>query len=127
MILTLSELPPSSNVMYGNNTGKGKRGRFKTKEYKAWQNAAMWEIKAQQGPHQTIMVPVIATYMLKRPVNNDGCPTKRRIDAENYCKAISDTLSSARILEDDSLIWDLRRAWAMQDQTNAVVITIDLL
>ena len=69
------------------------RGRVPTGRYKAWQNEALWMIKAQRVQpikgEVSISVGLVA-------------PDKRARDAGNCDKAVCDVLVKAGIIEDDS-------------------------
>ena len=97
MICIKLPFPVSSNNLYANRKG----GRYKTKRYETWLNAAGWDIKEQkpkrlEGPYQI-------TLLLdnSRRFNKDG--TRKKIDASNFIKAPSDLLVAHGIIEDDSL------------------------
>lgn len=83
--------PPSLNHLYAN----GKRGRFTSKRYAAWQAEAWARLLTQPRPRFISPVEVTMTF----------CPPdKRRRDLFNLEKACSDILVKAGILADDSLI-----------------------
>lgn len=93
--LWLSALPPSVNAMYYNRTyGKG-RGRIPAKEYQAWRDAGIAELRSiQRAP--LISGPVRIGYRLVRP--ND------RSDLSNRLKALDDLLVAANVIDDDRWI-----------------------
>jgi len=79
--------PPSTNNLFRNVLGKG---RVRTKAYKAWIEAAGWEIKIQR------VVPVSGRVrMLIEGVT--------RIDLDNI-KAIPDLTKKLGYIEDDRLV-----------------------
>lgn len=51
-------------------------------------------------------------------------PDRRRRDVDNYSKALLDGLVEAKVLEDDSLIRDLRIVWADTTPGGKAVVTI---
>lgn len=78
-------VPPSSNNLFAN----GRRGRFKTAEYKSWIDEAGWTVKAQKP------TPVKGPYKLFITV------PKIRGDLGNREKAVSDLLVSLGLIDDD--------------------------
>jgi len=90
MIRLRLPFPPSVNSMYANVPG---RGRVKSKQYAAWKNEALWELKAQKA----------------RPVEGEVsiwiglvAPSKRAMDASNRIKSVEDALVAGGVLPDDS-------------------------
>ena len=51
-------------------------------------------------------------------------PDRRRRDVDNYAKALLDSLVEAKVLEDDSLIRDLRMVWGEVTPGGRAVVTI---
>ena len=51
-------------------------------------------------------------------------PDRRRRDVDNYAKALLDSLVEAKVLEDDSLIRDLRMVWGDVVPGGKAVVTI---
>ena len=49
---------------------------------------------------------------LGRPVNRDGTPSKRKRDLSNLIKCSEDLLVDHGVIDDDSLVQDLRVYWA---------------
>ena len=88
--IVLSSLPPTVNGMYVNAPGKG---RVKSREYAAWREAALWEIKAQKikpiDGEVSIWVGLVAQ-------------NKRAQDCSNRLKSAEDLLVAAGIIPDDS-------------------------
>lgn len=92
-------IPPSVNAMYRNNkdavpkgiyTPSGnRRGRYKTKEYRAWIERAGWEIKAQNP------TPVTGPYKLFLTL------PRTRGDPSNRIKSCEDLLVSLGLIPDD--------------------------
>lgn len=117
MKLALTEIPPPLSQLTGNSRTKGRRS---TPAYLVWKTLAGMELNRQKGPHQTITIPVVATYCIRRP-------SKRKMDIANREKAISDLLTSCRIIEDDSLIEDIRLYWGNPENGKAVEICIEVM
>ena len=111
MIVLDLPFPPSVNGLFATNF-KTKR-RFSTKQYKAWESAAMLAIVQQNVGKQLGKVKVTYEY---------GRPDKRRRDVENYAKAVSDILVSANIITDDSEIEEMLLKWA---DVTGVRVTIE--
>mgnify|MGYP003680851693 CR=1 FL=1 len=107
MKLTLP-FPPSVNGLYATNF-KTKR-RFKSKKYTEWGNLALCHLNGVPSIHGKVKV-----------LDEVGRPDKRRRDVANYEKAVSDTLVTADILDDDSLIEEITLRWA---DVEGVEITI---
>lgn len=91
------------------------RGRVPTKRYLAWQNEALWMIKAQKAKpikgRVSIYVRLVA-------------PDKRPRDAGNTDKAIMDILTKAGIIEDDSNRFVRRVTFEWRDEGPACVVVI---
>ena len=81
--------PPPLSACFTNAPG---RGRVPTQRYKAWQDEALWEIKAQKARPITGRVTVYARLVP---------PDKRNRDLGNLDKAIADILVKAGLIEDD--------------------------
>lgn len=109
MILTLPSLPPPLSACFKNVR---RNGRAATTRYTAWVIEALHAVQQQRVG----LVPgsVVAVYQFRRP-------DKRRRDLGNLEKAVSDLLVKARLIEDDSLIVDLRMMWGGEA---AVTVTI---
>ncbi len=86
--LTLS-WPPSGNHMHY-------RSRALTEKARVWQQTAAWEI-LRQRPHK-FAEPVAVTLWFYPP-------TKGRRDADNFAKAVLDSLRDSRVIKDDSGQW----------------------
>lgn len=69
------------------------RGRVPTPRYKAWQEEALWTIKAQKPAKMSGQVSVYVRLV---------APDKRHRDAGNVDKAVCDILVKAGIITDDS-------------------------
>lgn len=87
VVLHLS-LGPSVNNLYLNRVG---HGRIRTKEYRAWREAAGWEIVAQRpgsiaGPYTLHIV------LPKLPPNSDP---------DNRIKCLSDALQDHGVIDND--------------------------
>ena len=82
--------PPSANGLYANRKG----GRYRTKRYETWANAAGWDIKEQKPKRLEGRYHI--TLMVERKDN-------RKRDLSNLIKAVSDLLVEHQIIQDDSL------------------------
>lgn len=91
-------LPPSTNNLYWNVAGKG---RVKTDDYRAWLEAAGWELKAQKAGQIKGHVGVQFHAGLMR----------RRRDLDNLLKPTLDALVMWGIIEDDSWVADIHARW----------------
>ena len=111
----LLPFPPSVNGLFA--TDFRTRRRFATKRYQAWQTQA--GVALLQQPHARLTGKVKVTYAL-------GRPDKRKRDAFNYEKAISDLLVRHEIIQDDSDIDDGRIYWA-DDVKNGCRIEVEAL
>lgn len=85
-------VPPSANNLYANMPFGG--GRRKTGEYRAWLNAAGWEMRAQ--------------HVLPLPAGNYAlrirAPINRRRDLDNTLKPVLDLIVELGLIRDDNLI-----------------------
>lgn len=88
VILTIPK-PPSTNNLF---IGSGKR-RIRSPGYRAWAEAAGWELQRQR-PSKTVG-PVSLFYEIQEPA------TKRRTDLGNYEKAATDLLVTHELIEAD--------------------------
>jgi crossover junction endodeoxyribonuclease RusA len=103
--------PPSVNALFFNAPG---RGRVKTKEYRAWIEAAGWVLLSQKPSRVT--GPVALEYLLE---------DAGRIDLGNYEKPITDLLVSQGIIEDDkrSVVRRINLSWSPEITGCQVTIT----
>jgi len=107
-IITLP-FPVSVNAMYANRKNGG---RQKSKRYLTWANAAGWELKSQS--------PI----SIKGRVNLDVVfqrKDRRRRDISNLIKSVEDLLVDHGIIEDDSLVDELRLSWGGHNSPGALV------
>ena len=91
--LSLSTVPPSLNNLFVN----GKRGRFKSPEYKTWQAKATIELWQQHGWHVAGPIRVRLTFNRART----------RADLDNLQKPILDVLMAAGRISDDQNVVEL--------------------
>lgn len=98
MPLNLPQPPPVNNL-YRNVSGKGRR---KTKRYMTWIRAAGWMIREQKPQ------PVEGWVIIDLTVNR---PDKRKRDISNTIKAVEDLLVEHRLIEDDSMVYEVRARW----------------
>lgn len=108
-------IPPSVNHAYWNAP---RRGRVKTKAYREWRKEAGWEINIQK-PGKVLGLVVI-DYRVS-PVFH----VKRKRDLDNFLKPLSDALVDLGLIEDDSLIIDLRIRWDEQIEQGKVVVRVE--
>ena len=102
--------PPSANALFRNATAKdNSRKRPQTQRYRTWIRAAGWDLERQRPPKME--GPVALDIAVGKPVNRDGTPNKVRRDIGNLHKAIEDLLVDHGVIEDDSLVHDLRIHW----------------
>lgn len=100
MQIDLPALPPPLSACFNNAKGPG---RLKSKRYRAWIEHCSWALNNIRD--HLVAGPVNVTYLIQRP-------DKRKRDLGNLEKALSDLLVSMGIIQDDSLIVDLRLAWS---------------
>ena len=102
MIIELPELPPPLSACFINVFP---RGRAASPRYRAWKKLIHVTLASRLGRADIpIPGPVQVEYHFRRP-------DKRRRDLGNMEKATSDILVSLGVIEDDSLIHDLRMRW----------------
>lgn len=103
--------PPSTNNMFINHKTAG---RIRSPKYRAWRDAAGWEINRQKVP------PVKGPVHIRYDVT-----TKSRIDLGNHEKALGDVLVSMGVIEDDkpSIVKGISLWWATD--TDGVRVTIE--
>lgn len=112
-VITLSELPPSVNKMYGNNKHGSGRGRYKTPFYKAWIEASGWEIRDQKPPR--VEGPYVMTMRAGR---KNG-----RADISNIVKAAEDLLVAHHIVDDDSFCKKITAEWVSDPGVHIMVVS----
>lgn len=99
MTVTLDlPFPPSSNHLWK----KGRSGMYRSPRYMTWINAAGWELKRQKP------LPIKGDYLIVVSLERKG---RRRRDADNFLKAISDLLVLHGVIEDDSLAQSVTAMW----------------
>lgn len=84
-------IPPSVNALYGQRSG---RQRYKTKEYKAWEEAAALALFNKPECRYIAGNDLTVRYTF-------FFPNKRKRDIANFEKAVSDFITSAGVIEDD--------------------------
>jgi crossover junction endodeoxyribonuclease RusA len=92
-------MPPSVNSLWKNVRGKG---RVCTKAYVSWKKIAGWELLIQRP--KKIEGPYNLTMFLS--------PLRKGSDLANREKAASDLLKEHGVIQDDSLLRDLRMKWS---------------
>jgi Holliday junction resolvase RusA-like endonuclease len=103
-------VPPSTNALFVTFKQRGGIERAKTKEYKAWIEAAGWALNVQRP--QPIKGRV--TVRIAVPKNN-------RRDLDNHLKAVLDLLVGHSLIEDDRKIDNLQIWWHAQPEPEAHV------
>ena len=106
--------PPSVNHAFYNLSGGG---RGKTRAYKDWREEAGWEIKIQKAGKVTGAVAIDCRVS---PVFE----VKRKRDLDNFLKPLCDALVDLQLIEDDSLIVDLRIRWDQKIEQGKVVVRV---
>ena len=94
----LLPVPPSTNNLFVN---KRTGGRARAAVYKAWLNAAGWEIKLQRPPALHEPLRTCLRVLIEAPVGQNR-------DIDNVIKPVLDVLVKMGVIADDSLIDDLR-------------------
>lgn len=114
MITLALPKPPSVNALFANASG---RGRIKTKEYRAWIEAAGWELLSQKPVK--ITGPVALDYVFE----DSG-----RGDLANYEKATTDLLVTHGIIEDDkrSVVRRIQLRWSTEIKGCRVYISPEM-
>ena len=92
-------MPPSTNHLYANVSGKGRR---KTKRYADWITDSGWLLQRQRPLKFRGSVVLDLT-----------CPRhdEKRRDVSNFIKAVEDLLVRHGVIEDDSRVWEVRARW----------------
>lgn len=105
--------PPSTNGLY-----PGKSRRYKSEAYVAWELAAWAELKRQRI--KPVSGLVVVRYELQYPV------TKRRMDAGNREKCLTDFLVSQKIIEGDDqfCVWEINIGWSADPAVIGCRVTI---
>lgn len=112
MIILNIPRPPSTNKIYRNPSekeikrawaqGKQPPQRIKTQRYEEWITAAGWDVlAARQKP---IKGDVEIEILIGRDINQDGSPSRRRMDCSNFVKATEDLMVRHKLITDDSYI-----------------------
>jgi crossover junction endodeoxyribonuclease RusA len=109
-------LPPSVNTMYATNFRTGRR--FKGKKYAEWLLKVEAYLLENNIKLPEITGKIAVDYKLGK------FPDKRRRDAANYEKALSDFLTANNVIEDDCFIQDNRQRWTKEIQHGFVQINI---
>lgn len=94
--------PPSTNNLFLNVRG---RGRIRSKAYRAWSEAASWELLSQR-PAKLVGPVAVCIHLV--------APNKRRMDADNRIKPVLDLLVEHSIIQaDDSrIVKEIKAVWA---------------
>lgn len=101
--------PPTVNNLFVN----GANGRFKSKAYSAWREAASYSIM-EQGRQRMRGCVSLAIALVK--------PDKRKRDLSNTIKAIEDLLVAMAVIEDDSLVQRISIQWVADGAPCTVLV-----
>ena len=113
--------PPSVNSLFA-----GKERRHLSKAYKAWIKEASHALRQQRPlPHYTDKVCV--EYVAGWPCRKDGSPSNRVRDISNFIKAPEDLLVKFGVLEDDSLVEDMRIRWDRTGTVTGIQVNIEVM
>lgn len=91
-------IPPSINAAYVNVRG---RGRVKSKGYKSWRTAALWEIVAQKP--KPVTGPYRVEIKMRRP--------HALADCDNRQKLLVDCVVKSRVVPDDRNMVKVSSEW----------------
>lgn len=114
MTTILLPIPPSVNGAWINVPG---RGRVKSKAYKAWKEAAGWELQIQK-PRKVIGPYEVRILMGKK---------RARSDADNRIKGILDLLVAHGITEDDSRMASVTCGWSDEVEPGKARVIVEAL
>lgn len=116
--LHLSSPPPSSNGIFANvkrwSSDSKAPGRMKTEAYKAWRDAAGWEVKTQRP--EKVRGPVAIDLTVKR--HSD------RSDIDNRVKGAIDLLVWLQVIDDDRNVQEVRARWG--DVPGCVIVITEM-
>ena len=117
MLEFILPFPPTTNNLFMNIP---KRGRIKSKSYRAWEVEADKYMMLHILKHNAQLIgDVQAEYIF-------GRPDKRRRDVTNFEKAIGDTIVRFGILKDDSQIVDIRLRWGTPEDVSKGMVHVRL-
>ena len=102
--------PPSVNALWR----RGRSGMYRAPRYMTWINAAGWQLKGQRPGR--ISGDYILVIQLERR-------DRRKRDADNFIKAVSDLLVSHGVIEDDALAQSVTAIWSDNIKGCRVVVT----
>jgi len=106
--------PISVNDMFANNNGRG-RGRYPTKEYRAW------KVHAEKAIRKTGVQLIDGLTVVDIEIGRkDG----RRRDIDNQIKGILDMLTHMGVIEDDYLVARVTAEWVPKTQVDGARVTV---
>ena len=97
--IRLPERPPPLSACFTDPAGR--KGRVKTKRYRDWEHLCAPRLRSVK---ETMVGHIAVQYRFART-------DRRKRDLGNLEKAMSDILVKHEIIEDDSMIVDLRLVW----------------
>jgi len=108
--VVLLPYPPSTNSLWRYTN----RGVFRTSKYVNYINDCKAVGQCQEIPFDTpVRMEILA------------CPPDRRKrDLDNLAKPLCDVSMHIGLIEDDSLIWELRMKWDRLNVTNGVLLIV---
>lgn len=86
--------------------------RFKTKEYRDWEQSVLWLLKGQSGIQGRVKLSV-KLYLKYAPTT----------DCDNCLKTLEDALTKSGVIEDDRKVWKLE-VEKFQSDMDYIEITI---
>jgi len=87
---------------------------YRSAEYSAWRNEAIWSIKAQARGAR-----IDGGYIIDVAFQR---PDRRRRDLDNLLKALSDALVDAEVLADDSDAQEIHLCWRGEGRACEVIL-----
>jgi Holliday junction resolvase RusA-like endonuclease len=101
--------PPSTNALWK----KGRTGMYRSPSYKTWLNGAGWKLNEQHPGC------VRGDYAIRITLERKD---RKRRDADNFVKAVSDLLVTHGVIEDDSFAEMVTIRWSPKVSGCRVVV-----